>query len=101
MITIKCKRAEESFELTIEGHACYAPEGQDIVCAAVSVLIQALADSLDSVTESFNISFTKNQITKIKASGKNVRLVLNTILTGLTLVQAQYPDNVKLTVSPG
>lgn len=29
-------------EIKIEGHAEYAPEGQDIVCAGVSALTQSL-----------------------------------------------------------
>ena len=33
----------EPGRLTLEGHAGYAPAGQDIVCAAVSALMLALA----------------------------------------------------------
>lgn len=32
--------------LTVRGHAAYAPRGQDIVCAAASALLYALAGSL-------------------------------------------------------
>lgn len=32
--------------LTVRGHADYAPAGQDIVCAAVSALLLALAERL-------------------------------------------------------
>ena len=33
--------------LTVEGHAGYAPKGQDIVCAAVSALVYALIGTLE------------------------------------------------------
>ena len=33
--------------LTVEGHAGFAPAGQDIVCAAVSALVYALMGTLE------------------------------------------------------
>lgn len=36
----------EPGRLTLEGHAGYAPTGKDIVCAAVSALVLALAERL-------------------------------------------------------
>ncbi len=36
----------EPGRLTLEGHADYAPAGKDIVCAAVSALVLALAERL-------------------------------------------------------
>ena len=36
----------EPGRLTLEGHAGYAPAGQDIVCAAVSALMLALAERM-------------------------------------------------------
>ena len=37
----------EPGRLTLEGHAGYAPTGKDIVCAAVSALVLALAERLE------------------------------------------------------
>ena len=37
--------------LTVDGHAGYAKAGNDIICAAVSVLAQGLIHSLDALTE--------------------------------------------------
>lgn len=37
--------------LTIDGHAGYAEKGKDIVCAAVSALVQGLIRSLCAFTE--------------------------------------------------
>ena len=36
----------ERMQLRVRGHALYAPEGQDIVCAAVSTLVYTLAQNL-------------------------------------------------------
>ena len=37
--------------LTVDGHAGYAETGNDIVCAAVSVLAQNFANSVEALTE--------------------------------------------------
>ena len=52
MINIIYNEAGQDMVLRAEGHAEYAPKGQDIVCAAVSTLMQSLAYSVDSGTVS-------------------------------------------------
>jgi len=42
MITIHEERVDGRGTLTVEGHAGAGPEGQDIICAAVSMLVSAL-----------------------------------------------------------
>lgn len=37
--------------ITADGHAGYAEAGKDIVCAAVSVLVQNLIGSIEALTE--------------------------------------------------
>jgi len=39
-------KEEDGFRVIISGHANYAPEGEDIVCSAVSALFYALAGYL-------------------------------------------------------
>ena len=52
MITITVKKRNDTYiEFRIKGHAGYAEEGQDIVCAAVSVLIINTVNSLETFTE--------------------------------------------------
>ena len=50
MIRVRVRCGPGGAELTAQGHAGYAPAGQDIVCAAVSTLMQSLAYSVDSGT---------------------------------------------------
>lgn len=50
MITIIYDEKGKDMSLQASGHAGYAPKGQDIVCAAVSTLMQSLAYSVDSGT---------------------------------------------------
>lgn len=46
MIHIECSYAGGKYTLSAVGHAGTAPEGQDLVCAAVSVLVQTAAEIL-------------------------------------------------------
>lgn len=47
MITVEIKPDG----LTIDGHAGYAKSGNDILCAAVSMLAQNLVNSMEALTE--------------------------------------------------
>ena len=52
MINITVKKRKGSYlDFLSKGHAGYAEEGQDIVCAAVSALIITTVNSLDAFTE--------------------------------------------------
>ena len=52
MINITVKKRNGSYlDFLSRGHAGYAEEGQDIVCAAVSALIVTTVNSLDEFTE--------------------------------------------------
>ena len=102
MITIDTEvdLKNDRFSMDIDGHAYYAEVGKDIVCAAVSVLIETLVDRLDDVTDSYHVEITDGKIKRIGASGTEALKVLATILTGLELIQNTYPENVKVTTLP-
>ena len=52
MINITVKKRNGSYlDFLSRGHAGYAEEGQDIVCAAVSALIITTVNSLEEFTE--------------------------------------------------
>ena len=50
MITVEYQKEKENrhvkYSLSLDGHAGYAPVGQDIVCSAVSILLFTLANAL-------------------------------------------------------
>ena len=51
MITVTVTKKNNSYtEFTSKGHAGYAEEGQDIICAAVSVLVINTVNSLETLT---------------------------------------------------
>lgn len=57
MIKIKIEETSEHIHIEVKGHANYNVIGQDIVCAAVSALLQTLCYSLEELTnDKVNIS---------------------------------------------
>ena len=49
MITVTLNRKAETLSLCVTGHAGFASMGQDIVCAAASMLAYALSSRLDDM----------------------------------------------------
>ena len=60
MITITVKKRNGNYlEFVSKGHAGYAEEGQDIVCAAVSVLVINTVNSLRGVLQTISLRYRK------------------------------------------
>ena len=102
MINITVKKRNGSYlDFLSRGHAGYAEEGQDIVCAAVSALIITTVNSLDEFTEEkvevgeddgyVSIHFKTNPNTE---RGK---LLMDSLILGLTEIEHSY-NNRYLTV---
>lgn len=99
MIKIIYVADPEGGKLTMraEGHAGYAPAGQDIVCAAVSCLIQTLAYSAaeDEHTSSCIYQGKDGPVVSVE-TGNSVlmRDKFELVADGLDLLAEQYPENV-------
>lgn len=101
MIEINFKPNE--YEISVSGHANYAEEGKDIVCAAVSMLFYTLAASLDEKICTCEKTIDKGSST-IKCIPQekyvqNIALIFWTIMNGFELLAESYQDHVKLTIS--
>lgn len=98
MIEIKFTSDDKAFDLFVKGHADFAEKGKDIVCAAVSILVQTLADCLDDMSSYYDVDRSDDgMITHIGAAGKNAAILGETTLHGLQLVANAYPDFVSIT----
>ena len=102
MINITVKKRNGSYlDFLSRGHAGYAEEGQDIVCAAVSALIVTTVNSLDEFTEDeievreddgyVSIHFKTNPNTE------RGELLMDSLILGLTEIEHSY-NNRYLTV---
>ena len=96
-----------AFELKVEGHANYGEKGEDIVCAAVSILFYTLAKALN---DSEKMLIEHPIIEEADGNGliscrpkpeyeANVSLIYWTILNGFELIEQNYEENLKFEVS--
>jgi uncharacterized protein YsxB (DUF464 family) len=86
--------------VTIDGHAGYAPAGQDIVCAAVSALVQTFIASVEELTTD-KIEVVLNEQGQIQAiQYRNLstpgQLLLGSFFVGVQMIANEYPANVRI-----
>lgn len=84
--------------ITVCGHANFARHGKDIVCAAVSVLLQTLINSITQLTDdemSFELSKGDSYMT-IKNPSEKAQLLIGSFFIGVNGIAAAYPDHVKV-----
>ena len=90
--------------LTVDGHAGYAKTGNDIICAAVSVLTQGLIHSLDALTEdeiSYNIRDGHIDINYRNLSERGMLLVDSFFIAASDIQRTYGTDYVQVTVADG
>lgn len=93
--------------ITIEGHAEFAPPGQDIVCAGVTALVQTLALALErsEPAEDISINIAPGRAVfeydKLTDAGK---INAGSFLVGMNWLAETYPDYVQVgpeAIAPG
>ena len=75
------------------GHAGYAKEGSDIICAAVSVLTVNAINSIDTLTEdAFDVRQDEGYLELILEGtcSKETSLLLDSLVLGLESIQESY-----------
>lgn len=97
------------WKLTVEGHAQSAEAGKDLVCAAATILIYTLSDSLEEAERRGytlgvreNISSGSAMVQAAPRSGeydsmKTLTTIFETICRGFTLLAEQFPEYVDYT----
>lgn len=98
-------KAIAGFEMT--GHAGYAEDGEDIVCAAVSVLAintvntlqKLLQVDIDLVEDQQNGGLLKVALTNEDLSDPEVQLILQSLVLGLSDIEQSYPKYMKTNIS--
>ena len=108
MIDVHCLSRPERglYALRIRGHACYAPHGADIVCAAVSTLGYTFAAALQRFYSEGALSGSPRICEREgflcilgradKAHAAALGQTYETVKTGLTLLAESYPAHVRL-----
>jgi len=106
MTDISVKRKNNSvFEVVAEGHTGYGEAGEDIVCAAVSTLLQTALLGLLQVV-GLNVRYSVDEqkgLLKFTLSDSltqserhDADIVLNTMLCGLNDLYTEYSDYINI-----
>lgn len=88
-----------SDRITLRGHANYAEIGKDIVCSAVSVLVQTLIQSVETLTTD-RIEYKMQPGTvdiKFWCLSDQSKVLIDAFFIGIKGVAEAHPDNVRLT----
>lgn len=81
--------------VTIEGHADFAPRGEDIVCAAVSALVYALIAALEEKQQIREMVIRPGYVT-VAAKDASCKAEFAMLYGGLGQLAARYPQCVKV-----
>ena len=82
--------------ITMDGHAGYAPHGQDIVCAGISTLVQTLIQSFEDLCTdeiSYHLQPGRVEIKHGDLSAK-AQVLVNSFFIGCYMIAEKYPDHV-------
>ena len=95
MITVEIRKSNgEYVGFSSKGHAGYADEGYDIICAAVSVLTVNTINSIEKFTDDAFKAEAKDvrvrwKFTELPLS-KEARLLMDSLILGLEDIQENY-----------
>ena len=103
MITIFVDNKQNYTGFEVSGHAGYAQAGEDIVCAAISVLVTTTINSIEEFTDDFfgyeedeksgYMSFTLEETSSAEA-----QLLLRSMVLGLSQISKQYDSYCKMII---
>ena len=84
--------------ITMDGHANYAPRGQDIVCAGVSTLVQNLIQSFEDLCADEISYHLKPGWVEIKHGDLSAKgqVLVDSFFIGCYMIAERYPDHVKV-----
>ncbi len=100
MITVTIYKHSNQYKgFRCEGHAGYADEGYDIVCAAVSVLTVNTVNSIETFTEDAFSGEEKDGFISCmltESVSHETTLLMDSMVLGLTSIQENYDNYMQL-----
>lgn len=84
--------------IQIRGHAYYASEGYDIVCASISALMWAFIESVEQMTDDkikYDVSPGRADIC-FRNLSETAKVLMSSFFIGVQSVEAEYLDRVKV-----
>lgn len=90
---------QHSGGISVKGHAGYVPVGQDdIVCAAVSTLVQNLAYSILELTDTEILHHMEkgNAEIEYRNLSEGAKLLVDSFFIGINMVAESFPNHVRI-----
>lgn len=85
----------KELSLCMEGHAGYAERGNDIVCAAASMLAQALVFALEGVTDiNLDVRMQPGKLFVAAGATQTTEPMFRMCMVGLKALAEKYPKNI-------
>lgn len=84
--------------ITISGHANYAPEGSDVVCAGVTTLVQTLIQSMESlVSDQIEYEISPGWVdVKYGNLSEQGQLLVDSFFVGICMIADEFPEYVRI-----
>ena len=95
MIHISYRVSGGVIKVAASGHACFAPAGQDVVCAAISALLQTLVLYTQG-KKGGSAETGKGVLHVAMRDGKEPRAVAEAVMAGVRQIAKQYPECVQM-----
>lgn len=97
MIKVRVAVGDKAFEISVSGHANAAKSGEDVICAAASILVLSLQQAL-SKSGAADLEYTiKRGDVRISARlTRKSRHYLEAILCGFDFLANAYPQYVNM-----
>jgi len=96
MIKIFFRKKEDFYEVEATGHSLFDKKNKDVVCAAVSVLLQSWYFSTkelcsEKISHKQGNGFFYSGFSSVKDC---VLILLNSLMFSLLMLEKQYPNNI-------
>lgn len=89
------EKGDNEFIVECRGHAGYADAGNDIVCAGISTLVQALVSYLPEAADTFNARLDKGEVF-VTAKGRDAFICYKMMMEGLRLIESSFPQHIEI-----
>ena len=93
----------EALCLSVKGHAGAAPAGEDLVCAAASILAWTLADTVTETAEFYGHVRVREHGAEITVRAapeedceERCRAVFETVARGFSLLAEKHPEYIRM-----
>lgn len=107
MIKIKLSKSNDNYkELRVSGHSYFADYGNNIVCAAISVLTIGIINGLTEVCNITDLDIkSKDGLIEVKIPNNlsqeeynYIKMFFDTLLLSYEQITEEYPNEIKLEV---